>query len=375
MLQHDHITSFKIMTKNFVSFNVEYYKNSNAAGEIGHVQRVFAENTNQIKEFAKDNFGCGYNIYDRYKDVYKQVEDIKKKKIQENANTFIDGVLSFSRDQMLEIMKDPDWKTSFSEHIEQFMQDVKDKTGMEPLGWEMHMDEGHKDPVTGKYKMNYHAQCIFFNYDFKTNTAPLRKLEGRKGESIWSKLQGTAGQRFEDLGFVRGVSADMTKAKHKKKDDFIASKQAEIDRLQAELVDLQAHHDQALQANQELLEEAAAATDEILAECNEAIDILNKREEKRVAESELRETIKNNIEYFTNKFNTSSGLRSFVERFTQTYPAFTESLKTTYNRLVEFFNIDDSGDPLSVLEMTKEKIEKVHEINEEIKGRARKIKP
>lgn len=152
----------------------------------------------------------------------------------------------------------------------------------------------------------------------------------------------------------------MTKAKHKKKDDFIASKQAEIDRLQAELAQRQIQQEQALQVNQELLEEAAAATDEILAECNEAIDILNKREEKRVAESELREAIKNNIEYFTNKFNTSSGLReSFVERFTQTYPAFTESLKTTYNRLVEFFNIDDdSGDPLSVLEMTKEKIEK-----------------
>ena len=363
------------MKKNFVSLNVEYYKNSNASGEIGHVQRVFAENTNLIKEFAKDNFGCGYNIYERYKEVYDQVESIKGKKIQKTANTFIDGVLAFSRDQMNEVMKDPDWKTSFSAHIEQFMQDVKEKTGMEPLGWEMHMDEGHKDPVTGKYKINYHAQLIFFNYDFKTNTAPLRKYMERKGESIWAKLQDVAGDRFANFGFVRGVSAEITKAKHQRKDDFIASKQAEIDRLQAELAQRQIQQDQALQANQELLEAAAVATDQILAECNEAIDILNKREEKRIAENELRETIKNNIEYFTNKFNTSSGLRSFVERFTQTYPAFTESLKTTYNRLVEFFNIDDSGDPLSVLEMTKEKIEKVHEINEEIKGRARKIKP
>jgi len=353
--------------KNYVSFNVEYYKNSNASGEIGHVQRVFAENTNQIKEFAKDNFGCGYNIYDRYKEVYDQVESIKGKKIQKTANTFIDGVLSFSRDQMLEIMKDPDWKTSFSNHINDFMQDVKEQTGMEPLGWEMHMDEGHKDPVTGQYKMNYHAQCIFFNYDFKTNTAPLRKLMERKGESIWSKLQGTAGQRFEDLGFVRGVSADMTKAKHKKKDDYIAHKQAEIDRLQAELVARQTHIDRALQANQELLEAAAKATDEILSECNEAIDILNKREEKRVAENELRETIKNNIDQFTEKFNESSKLRTYVENFSQSFPVFTEALKTTYKRLVEFFNIDDSGDPLSTLKMTKENIAKVKEINDGLK--------
>ena len=360
---------------NFVSFNVKYYKNSNASGEIGHVQRVFAENTNSVKEFEKDNFGCGFNIFDVYRETFKKVEKIKGKKIQENANTFIDGVLGFSRDQMIEVMKDPDWKTSFSAHIEQFMQDVKEKTGLEPLGWEMHMDEGHTNAETGEFEHNYHAQLIFFNYDFKKNTAPLRKMNERKGDSIWAKLQDVAGNRFADLGFIRGVTTDITHAKHLSKDDYIAAKQAEIDRLQAELAQRQIQQDQALQDNQELLEAAAKATDEILAECNVAIDILNKREEKRVAESELRETIKNNIEYFTNKFNTSSGLRSFVERFTQTYPAFTESLKTTYNRLVEFFNIDDSGDPLSVLEMTKEKIEKVHEINEEIKGRARKIKP
>jgi hypothetical protein len=353
--------------KNYVSFNAKYYKNSNASGEIGHVQRVFATNTNQIVEFAKDNFGCGYNIYDRYKEVFDQVESIKGKKIQKNSNTFMDGVLSFSRDHMLEIMKDPDWKTSFSNHINDFMQDVKKQTGMEPLGWEMHMDEGHKDPVTGEYKLNYHAQCIFFNYDFKTNKAPLRDLMGRKGDSIWSKLQDTAGKRFEDLGFVRGVSADMTKAKHDEKDDFIASKQAEIERLQAELAQRQIQQERALKANQELLEEAAAATDEILAECNEAIDILNKREEKRVAESELRETIKNNIEQFTEKFNESSKLRTYVESFSQSFPVFTEALKTTYKRLVEFFNIDDSGDPLSTLKMTKENIAKVKEINDGLK--------
>ena len=344
------------MKKNFVSFNAKYYKNSNASGEIGHVQRVFAKNTNQIVEFAKDNFGCGYNIYDRYKDVFNQVEGIKGKKIQKTANTFMDGVLSFSRDQMLEIMKDPDWKTSFSTHIEQFMQDVKEQTGMEPLGWEMHMDEGHKDPVTGEYKMNYHAQCIFFNYDFKTNTAPLRKLMERKGESIWSKLQGTAGSRFEDLGFVRGVSADMTKAKHQEKDDFIAAKQAEIDRLQAELLDTQSTMSRALQANQELLESAAVATDQILDQCNEAIDILNARELKKEAENKLRQDLKENIEELTGAYLKYPIISNFVEDFSKKFPKFTESVKTIYNNLVDYFNIDDSGDPGSVLKDTKKNI-------------------
>jgi len=294
--------------KNFVSFNAKYYKNSNASGEIGHVQRAFAKNTNQIVEFAKDNFGCGYNIYDRYKDVFNQVEGIKNKKIQKTANTFMDGVLSFSRDQMMEIMKDPDWKTSFSDHIEQFMQDVKEKTGMEPLGWEMHMDEGHKDPVTGEYKMNYHAQCIFFNYDFKTNKAPLRDLMGRKGESIWSKLQDTAGQRFEDLGFVRGVSADMTKAKHQEKDDFIASKQAEIDRLQAELVDRQERMDQALQDNQELLERVAVGIDGLIEQHNKANDIFDRFEQRIELEKEIKSDIKEAVQSVYKEFKSNEFL-------------------------------------------------------------------
>jgi hypothetical protein len=355
--------------KNFVSFNVKYYKDSNSSGEIGHVQRVFAENTNQIKQFAKDNFGCGYDIHARYKDVYKQVEEIKGKKIQGNANTFMDGVLSFSRDQMLEIMKDPNWKKTFSTHIEEYMKDVQAKTGLEPLGWEMHMDEGYKDPETGEFKMNYHAQCIFFNYDFKTNKAPLRDLMGRKGDSIWSKLQDVAANRFADLGFVRGISADMTKIKHKEKDDLIASKQAEIVRLQQELQDRQSTISRALQANQELLENAAKATDQILDQCNEAIDILNARELKKKAENELKADIKENIEQLTAAYLKYPIVSDFVESFTKKFPKFAEGLKSAYNKLIDYFNIDDSGDPLNVLKQTKESIAEVRVMNETIKTR------
>ena len=352
---------------NFVAINAKYYKNSNSSGGIGHVQRVFAENRNSIKEFQSNNFGCGFDILDKYNETYKKVEEIKGKKIQKTANTYMDSVLIFSQNQVEELMKKPNWKADFSQHINDLMQDMKNETGLEPMGWEMHMDEGHKDPTTGKYVMNYHAHLIFYNFDFKTNKAPLRELMGRKSDSIWSKLQDVAANRFADLGFIRGVSAEMSKDKHLEKDEHIAAKQAEIERLQAELAQRQIQQEQALKVNQELLEEAAAATDEILAECNEAIDILNKREEKKVAENELRETIKNNIEQFTEKFNESSKLRTYVESFSQSFPVFTEALKTTYKRLVEFFNIDDSGDPLSTLKMTKENIAKVKEINDGLK--------
>ena len=360
--------------KNYVSFNAKYYKNSNAAGEIGHVQRVFAENTNQIKQFAADNFGCGYNIYDRYKEVYDQVESIKGKKIQKNSNTFMDGVLSFSRDQMLEIMKKPDWKTSFSEHIEQFMQDVKEQTGMEPLGWEMHMDEGHKDPETGEYKMNYHAQCIFFNYDFKTNTAPLRKLEGRKGESIWSKLQGTAGQRFEDLGFVRGVSADMTKAKHQEKDDFIASKQAEIERLQAELVDRQTRLDRALQDNQEILERVAVGIDDLIEQHNKANDIFNRFEERIELEKEIKSDIKEVAQSIYKEVKSNEFLTNLYEQFKTIFPETHAKIGNLYNKVAHYFNKDsDASELLPLLKEAKESIPDLENLQDELK-RKTKIK-
>ena len=361
--------------KNFVSFNAKYYKNSNASGEIGHVQRAFAKNTNQIVEFAKDNFGCGYNIYDRYKDVFNQVEGIKNKKIQKTANTFMDGVLSFSRDQMMEIMKDPDWKTSFSDHIEQFMQDVKEKTGMEPLGWEMHMDEGHKDPVTGEYKMNYHAQCIFFNYDFKTNKAPLRDLMGRKGESIWSKLQDTAGQRFEDLGFVRGVSADMTKAKHQEKDDFIASKQAEIERLQAELVDRQTHLDRALHANQELLEEVAESIDVVIGDFNKHNDAYRSLVERVKLEKEVKSDIANIYKEIKEMLEDNPIFKNLQRQLKNSFPDFYDKSLKFCNKVASYFNADSGGgELLPLLKETRENAQKIKSLNDDLKKRNGKFK-
>ena len=361
--------------KNYVSFNAKYYKNSNAAGEIGHVQRVFAENTNQIKQFAADNFGCGYNIYDRYKEVFDQVESIKGKKIQKNSNTFMDGVLSFSRDHMLEIMKDPDWKTSFSNHINDFMQDVKKQTGMEPLGWEMHMDEGHKDPVTGEYKLNYHAQCIFFNYDFKTNKAPLRDLMGRKGDSIWSKLQDTAGKRFEDLGFVRGVSADMTKAKHDEKDDFIASKQAEIERLQADLVDRQTHLDQALEYNQQLLEQVAEGVDGVIEDFNKQNDAFKSLIERVNLEKEVKHDISMMYKEVKEMLNGNHIFKNLQEQLRNTFPDFYDKSLRFCNKVASYFNTDSGdGELLPMLKETSKNVVKLKELNNELKARNSKIK-
>lgn len=326
--------------KNYVSFNAKYYKNSNASGEIGHIQRVFAENTNAIKHLTKNNFGCNFNIYDKYKEIYKKVEEVKNKKIQENSNTFMDGVLSFSQDQMLEIMKKPDWKKTFSLYIENFMDDVKQKTGMEPVGWEMHMDEG-TEQEDGSYSMNYHAQLIFFNFDFKTKKAPLRDLMGRKGDSIWSKLQDVAGQRFEPLGFQRGVSAEMTKAKHKEKDQFINEKQKKLEKRIEDLEEVLEDQTMLLEKQQKLVGKIVENAGKTLEAYNEAVQFINDTADRQ----EKFDGVKSSIKFYIDRYKNHDKFKKFIDNTIGAVkkalsPDVFQEIEKTAKSIINYFSLD-----------------------------------
>ena len=214
---------------NFVAVNFKYYKNSQAHGEIGHVMRVFEKNTNAIESLTHENFGSDFDLVAKYDELLSFAKQNTKEKTgrayqDKKANTFLDGVLAFSNEQMLELKKDPNWKAKMSQHIEQFMLEIEQKTGFMPVGWKFHLDEGTMEE-NGNYRLNHHAQMIFMNHDKATGKAPLREFQKRKGDSIWSELQTLAGERFKDLGFVRGVSADDTHKKHLEKDQYIDKKQ------------------------------------------------------------------------------------------------------------------------------------------------------
>ena len=214
---------------NFVAVNFKYYKNSQAHGEIGHVMRVFEKNTNAIESLTHENFGSDFDLVAKYDELLAFAKQNTKEKTGRayqaaKANTFLDGVLAFSNEQMLELKKDPNWKAKMSQHIEQFMLEIEQKTGFMPVGWKFHLDEGTMEE-NGNYRLNHHAQLIFMNHDKATGKAPLREFQKRKGDSIWSELQTLAGERFKDLGFVRGVSAEDTHKKHLEKDKYIDKKQ------------------------------------------------------------------------------------------------------------------------------------------------------
>jgi len=223
--------------KKFVSNNFEYYKNSKANGVFGHVNRLFKENKNAFTEYTKNNFGSG-DLLNKYKNVYERVNERKKelktKRLNEKSNTFVDGVFSFSLEKWEELEKEfsqQELQKMITERMNKYMIGFKNKFGFEPIGFEMHLDEGYEKQIEAKknnpdifLKRNIHAHVSFFNYDFKNNTAPLRNMKKKD----WSKCQDLAYECFKDLGFERGISKEITNNQHLEKDAFIEEKQKKL---------------------------------------------------------------------------------------------------------------------------------------------------
>jgi|TARA_R110002020_G_C16278755_1_gene771662 hypothetical protein len=213
--------------KNFVSVNAKYYKNSNASGELGHVNRLFKENVNSFSEYTKFNFGSSNNLFEEYKKIHAEREKIGKK-AQKNANTFIDAVMVFSEDQFSHLEEKyghEKLEKAMKKIMNDYMQEMKKTYGFQPVGFEFHLDEGHGK---NSLKRNIHAHVVFYNYDFETKSSPLRKLK-KNDFSVWQDI---AHEHFKKAGFTRGLPKEHTNKKHKEKSDFITQK---VDDLKNEL--------------------------------------------------------------------------------------------------------------------------------------------
>jgi len=230
----------KVMKK-FCAAKTKYYKTSNASGELGHVNRLFSENKNVLDGDHLKNFGDG-DLLGKFKAKLIDAETDKGKKFQANSNTYIDQVLIFSSDRVEEIIARNGYKI-FSEGmtklIRGYQQRLKEEQGFEPLGFNFHMDEGHKDPETGKIKYNYHAHAIFLNYDFTKKIQPLRKLT----RADFAKQQDFLADVMKRGGFERGTPKAQTGAEHREKADHVTHirKQAEVraERAKARVLELE----------------------------------------------------------------------------------------------------------------------------------------
>lgn len=329
---------------NFVAVNFKYYKNSQAHGEIGHVMRVFEKNTNAIESLTHENFGSDFDLVAKYDELLAFAKQNTKEKTgrayqDKKANTFLDGVLAFSNEQMLELKKDPNWKSKMSQHIEQFMLEIEQKTGFMPVGWKFHLDEGTMEE-NGNYRLNHHAQMIFMNHDKATGKAPLREFQKRKGDSIWSELQTLAGERFKDLGFVRGVSAEDTHKKHLEKDKYIDKKQesnlSAAEHVERGIAIVSEEARKLYWANRVNAKRLTAVSEQL--EALESLHTNDERYDKKFTMlSGHVSRVKNNFEKL---YNNKTSFRMFISSIEKTFPRPFKHAKETISAVLAFFGAE-----------------------------------
>jgi hypothetical protein len=226
----------QVKNKNRLSFNLSAKKNCDAVGMILHCENAKArkKSTNiTYPENTKLNISSP-NIFSKYEKLTNDIETIKGKKINQNANNYLEGVLAFP-EYLVNEMGIEKFRAEAPRLIEKYMEEIKDAYGFEPCGFSLHFDEGHKADKDGNVKdgLNIHAHLSFVNYDFKQNKARFREIQRkyvskRKVPNMaFVAMQDLAGQVFEPLGFKRGISKAITGRKHLDKEGFVTEKLAE----------------------------------------------------------------------------------------------------------------------------------------------------
>lgn len=229
---------------NFVSFNIKPYYKSDAKGLILHCHspKSRKKSTNiAFPEYSKYNINSGGDVWSKYQQITNKIEELKGRKIQKNANHYLEGVLAFSFEKFKDDPKK--FRAEAPALIEEYMDKLCKKYGFEPLGWSLHFDEGHVDE-NGKKTLNIHAHVEMINFDFLTEKARFREyqqkfVKKRKIPNLhFVAMQDLAGEVFAPLEFVRGVSKDLTKKGHLTKEQHVLEKleQREQELLEKDLI-------------------------------------------------------------------------------------------------------------------------------------------
>lgn len=333
--------------KKYVSANTKYYKNSQVSGVTGHVNRVFAENKNAFAEHSHLNFGDA-DLFGKYRQLFKRKEELTGKQTRKDATTYCETVLAFSREQydLIEAQalkraeNDPTKaheliKKVFSDCLKDYQEQIQTRFGLTPVGFNMHLDEGHICKETGELKRNIHAHAGFFNYDFEKGVSPWRKM----GKKQLSEMQDIADQCFKRLGFERGVKATETKKKHLEKDEFIAEKQRkQLEELKAVDVKKKRYFKRIKEKQQQQLEE------------------INRLEEKHLSELELIHQEEMKLEDLQRKKEQIQN--EYMAEASAPIKALQRFLSYALNYLSDFFNGTVSPSQKKKYEQQKEELEK-----------------
>lgn len=335
-------------SKKYVSGNTKYYKDSEVAGVTDHVNRKYLDNKNAFEEHSHLNFGND-DLFSRYKALHAQKEQQTGKKARKDATTYAETVLAFSvaqydriRGKALEKYlgdeeaADKAVERVFTKCFEEYQAEIKNRFGLEPVGFNMHLDEGHIDE-SGKLIKNVHGHVGFYNYDFEKGVSPWRHI----GKKQLSEMQDIADHCFARLGFERGVSAEQTRKKHLEKDEFVSQKR----KAMLEAIEQTKQEFKQKMANRKAKEEADFLE---LKERNEAEILKEQKELERV------------------KSERSSLIEQYKEEVREPNKLFQRFLHNSFNYVRSLLLGSSSEDKLkSSYEKSKEKVEQVDLTNEQ----------
>ncbi|WP_199527145.1 hypothetical protein [Pseudoalteromonas sp. bablab_jr004] len=261
-----------------------YYKKEAAIAVLDHAHALrngFTQSQNVVSELSHENLGFYYHESNSSAEAFELMFELHKqvtgKKVRRDNNALFEHVVWLSEHQYsrLEMRFGQERvKKAFLQRLKRYAESVRQEFGFEPLGIDVHMDEGHIND-SGKFIRNIHAHVAFFNYDFLARRAPLRHMmkkgraENGKTNSAnpnFEMLQNLVHEQFKGWGFSRGTAKSITGREHLQKEDFVKEK-------------LQAYKLSASQLTEQCgeLEQQLKAKEEKLSLANEAI--LQKKQE------------------------------------------------------------------------------------------------
>jgi|GEM_PF-2182603 len=184
---------------------------------------TYSDNLKKMRSAKPSSKSKSLNLVNKFKSLQTKKANILRKKYNykhnKNENEIVEMVVSLSEDQAKHYLKNG---IDLMDGFNNFAKNVKDKYGFEPMGSNLHLDEGHKDK-DGVVKLNIHAHIKFYNFDFNKNKTILRNMKKKD----WEDIQTLAAKSFKEVGldFVRGQSKGITKKEHLEKNDFVIAKQ------------------------------------------------------------------------------------------------------------------------------------------------------
>jgi hypothetical protein len=205
-------------------------------------------------------------------------------------------------------------RDAFLARLKFYASSVRREFGFEPLGIDLHFDEGHYCHDQQRFVRNIHGHVQFFNYNFEKRVAPLRHLmnngKDQNGRTHalnpnFVRLQDLVAEPFKSIGFERGESKLVTGREHQTKEQFVLSKlkateqankalELERNRLAEQLLQQRTEQKQLEEQITEQRQEAATLTSEL---------------------KKLRAQVKQLQELITNK--ALNAIKQFAARFSE----------------------------------------------------------